>query len=371
MIDVAQFHAVLSELGIDHYVGVPDSLLQDFCGYLHDHDLDLIAANEGNAASLALGYHLATGRIAACYLQNSGLGHVANPALSLMHPDVYGTPVLLLIGWRGEPGRHDEPQHVAQGRLTEGLLESAEIEHAVLPDTIEKARESVARAVAYMREKSAPFALLIRRGTFGKYQSHHRVGSDLQLSRENALEVVLPLLEPDAAIVCTTGKLSRELFELRKARGEGHERDFLTVGGMGHASSIALGVALQTKGRPVYCLDGDGALIMHMGALAVIGNNAPANYRHIVFNNGSHESVGGQPTVGRMIDLPAIARACGYRRATAAKTAKQLAERLGALQSQDGPWLLEILVASGSRADLGRPGVSPRENKHQFMKRLR
>ncbi|MFT7515775.1 MAG: phosphonopyruvate decarboxylase [Candidatus Omnitrophota bacterium] len=373
MLECDLFFRQLSEQGFHFYAGVPDSLLKNFCAYVTDHadaSSHIIAANEGNAVALASGHTLATNEPAVVYLQNSGLGNLVNPLTSLADPEVYSIPMLLLIGWRGEPGRPDEPQHVKQGRINNDLLDALEIPWAVLPEEADAAGETLARMAGVMRERSGPVALVVRKGTFGPYklQSAH-IQAGLTLSREAAIEQVIKALDPHTIVVSTTGKPSREVFEIRKASAEdGVTRDFLTVGSMGHSSQIALGIALAKPDRRVVIIDGDGALIMHMGGLGIIGERQPKNLYHIVVNNGAHESVGGQPTVGFKLDLPAIATACGYPTAQRVQSAEGLASVLPTFLSETGPTFLEIQVTLGSREDLARPDRSPRENKEAFMR---
>lgn len=371
MVNPKNFIGTLGEAGVDFYAGVPDSLLKNFCACLADTlpaKNYIITANEGTAVGLAAGHFLATRHLPVVFMQNSGLGNTVNPLLSLMDPKVYSLPVLLIIGWRGEPGKKDEPQHAKQGIVTLPLLEAMEIPYTILSGDEEEALAQAREAARDCLRRSAPCAIVVRKGTFSDFKLSHSAGGDFPMSREDALKNVAALLPADAVIVSTTGKLSRELFELREARGEGHARDFLTVGSMGHASSIALGIALAKPQRPVYCFDGDGALIMHLGALSNIGAAAPRNYTHIIFNNGAHESVGAQPTLGLAIDVPAIARACGYSSAVTVSTAEELA---GALkEGAPGPRLIEIKVAVRSRPDLGRPTTTPIGNRDSFMQSL-
>ena|SRR5688572_21268554 len=374
MVDPGLFFDALRGHGIAFFTGVPDSLLKDFCAYVTDHTdraAHVIAANEGGAIALGAGHYLATGRPALVYMQNSGQGNAVNPLLSLADPDVFGIPLVLLVGWRGEPGTEDEPQHVKQGKVTLELFRALGIGHAVLPDDIDGARACVQRAVSTACTSSAPFAIVARTDTFGPYTLQTKVKTGYELNREGALRLVLDALDSATIVVGTTGKTSRELFELREGAGASHRADFRTVGCMGHASQIALGLALGRPERRVCCLDGDGAVIMHMGALAIIGTEKPANLTHVVFNNGAHDSVGGQPTAGFEIDLRAIALACGYRAALTAQTTAEVREALDALMEAEGPTLLEIKVNKGARANLGRPTSSPAANKAELMEYLR
>lgn len=373
MIKSDAFYDVLQQSGITFFTGVPDSLLKDFCAYVSDNadrDSDIIAANEGAAVALAAGYHLATGRIGMVYMQNSGIGNAVNPLISLVDPDVYNIPVLLFIGWRGEPGVKDEPQHVKQGKITLPLMETLGIPCEVLPETLEKARDTVERAARFMREHEAPYAIVVRKDTFETYKKRKLVPDKYAMDREEAVQALAANLTDDDVVVSTTGKTSRELFEYRAGTGAKHEGDFLTVGSMGHASQIALGIALAKPDRHVFCFDGDGAVIMHMGSMAIIASRQPKNFCHIVFNNGAHDSVGGQPTAGYDIDLTDIAKGYGYSDAVRIDEKTDIAQTVERAKSSDGPMLIDIRVNKGSRADLGRPTIPPRDNKKGFMENL-
>lgn len=374
MIHPKQLYQALHKHDIDFYTGVPDSLLKNFCAYITDHAErrnNIIAANEGGAVGLGAGYYLATGKTPVVYMQNSGLGNTVNPLLSLTDEDVYNIPVLLIIGWRGEPGVHDEPQHVKQGKVTLPLLEAMGIRYELLTTETEELEEQVQRAVDYMTETQRAFALVVHKGTFDNYKLKTNIPSPYAMTRETAIQQAAAALPPEAVIVSTTGKISRELFEYRASKGESHEQDFLTVGSMGHASQIALGIALQQPERTVAVFDGDGAVIMHMGGLSIIGSLGPENLCHFVFNNGAHDSVGGQPTVGFQIDIPQIASACGYRSAFSVGDEPQLRAALDILPRLPKPCLIEIKVKKGSRDDLGRPTTTPQENKQALMQFLR
>lgn len=373
MLNCKEFYSLLIKNGIDFFAGVPDSLLKDFCAYIINNtseEKNIIAANEGNAIALAAGYHLASGKIGLVYMQNSGQGNAINPLTSLVDEEIYAIPVLLLIGWRGEPGKKDEPQHIKQGKITIHLLNTLGIPHEILPVNIERAGKVLKKAINSMKKKSAPYALVVRRGTFETCKLKNKINSQFELSRENAIKLIIDNLRNQDIVVSTTGKISRELFEYREELDHGHSKDFLTVGSMGHSSQIALAIALSKPSRKVYCLDGDGALIMHMGSLAIIGSKSPKNFKHIVLNNAAHDSVGGQPTAGLKIDIPAIAKACGYKTVLYAEKGLELEEKLNLLKFSDGPALLEIKVNKGARKDLGRPTSSPSENKKEFMRFL-
>lgn len=356
-------------LGADFFTGVPDSQLKALCDYLMDrYGADpahhIIAANEGNAAALAAGYHLATGKTPVVYLQNSGLGNIVNPLASLLSDKVYAIPCLFIIGWRGEPGVRDEPQHSFQGEATLPLLDALRVPYLILDSSL-----SEERLLAKLEEfRGRQAALVVRKGglEYGKTPAY---SNPFPMSREEAIGRILTAAG-DGFVISTTGKASREVFELREGRGQGHSHDFLTVGSMGHSSSIALGIALQKRSRQVWCLDGDGAALMHLGAMAVIGAARPQNLIHVVLNNQAHESVGGLPTAAGTADLSAIARACGYPAALSADSPESLEDALERVRRSRQLTFLEVKCALGARGDLGRPTTTPLENKAALMAAL-
>ncbi len=369
MIAPKVFHDALIKNGVSFFVGVPDSLLKSFALYLDDHaskDCHIVAANEGNAVAIATGWHLATSEIPLVYMQNAGEGNAINPLVSLADKSVYGIPMLLLVGWRGEPGVEDEPQHMHQGAVTTQLLETLGILYEVLPDNSDAMQKTIARLVGYARAKNIPVALVVKKNTFEVYRSERVLVAENLPVREKALAALISFLTPRDVVVSTTGMISRELFELRKD----HDHDFLNVGAMGHASSIAFGVAKAKPKRRIFCIDGDGALLMHMGALAVIGNEAPKNFLHIVFNNGAHDSVGGQATAAFHTDLCRVAIACGYTVALRAKSLDEIKARMPELLAAMGPAFLEVRVAQGARDNLSRPPKDLGALKKLFMKFL-
>ncbi|MDR3192287.1 MAG: phosphonopyruvate decarboxylase [Treponema sp.] len=378
MIDPGFFYAKLGERGTEFFTGVPDSLLKGFCAYITVHAEEeghVAAVNEGAAVALASGYYLATEKIPLVYMQNSGIGNAVNPLLSLADPEVYSIPLLLVVGWRGEPGVYDEPQHVKQGKVTEELFRTMGIPCAVLDSDQGGLDSQLDAAYAHLRGKNSPYAFLVRKDTFAPYpQGAGREDIKAEMSREDAIEEILRFSREGEFFFSTTGMASRELYELREKLGQGHRRDFLTVGSMGHASQIALGAALRKPGLRITCIDGDGAALMHLGALAAIGNRKPRNFRHILLNNGAHDSVGGQPTIAGGaggLDFSIIARACGYESVYSVHTRITLRSALERIENRrEGPVFLEVQVRKGARKDLGRP-KSPLENKRLFMNSLK
>ena len=365
MIDVKNFYSKLQKNGIDFFAGVPDSLLKNICAYITANtpaEKNIITANEGAAVALGAGYHLATNKIPLIYMQNSGIGNAVNPLMSLADKEVYSIPMILLIGWRGEPGVKDEPQHIKQGRVSSTLLDSMEIPYKILDENSDYTiiiDESVKTAI----NTSAPVAILVRKGTFDSFSLKQENNEEPELTREEALEQILPFIPKDAVIVSTTGMLSRELFELRDKYQQSHQTDFLTVGSMGHTSQIALGIALAKPDKQVYCLDGDGSAIMHLGSYAVAGSIALENLKIIVFNNGAHDSVGGQPTIGRTINFPGFAEAAGLKSFGTVQTITDINNVLHQIVKDKHTAFLEIKIKKGARKDLGRPTTTPKQNK--------
>lgn len=373
--DIKSFVSNMNDLGIDYFTGVPDSQLKALCDYLMEEygicDNHIVAANEGAATALAAGHYLATGKPGLVYMQNSGIGNAVNPICSLLNDKVYAIPTMFVIGWRGEPGVKDEPQHVFQGQVTCELLDCLEIAHFVitkdttedeLKDALAKAKEEFAKGRCY--------AIVVKKGAL-KNDSKMNYHNDYPLSREDVVKIVVKESQDSDIFVSTTGKLSRELFECREEYNQGHKRDFLTVGSMGHSSMIALAIAKQKADRKVYCLDGDGAVLMHMGSMAVLAANEPKNYVHVLINNGAHETVGGVPTVSNHIDYPAVALACGYKKAFKAVTEDEIVNVLNQAKQEEGPVFIEIRTNLFSRADLGRPTTTPVQNRDAFMNFLK
>lgn len=374
MLDPQEFVECLRKNAVNFFTGVPDSLLKELCAcivHTSQPRQHIIGANEGGCVALAIGYHLATGNIPLVYLQNSGLGNAINPLLSLADKDVYSIPILIVVGWRGELGVPDEPQHKKQGRVMLPMLDAMEIPYSVIGPELDRADTILEDTVIHAQKTNGPVALIIKKGTFKPFVGTHAEQPAFALSREEAIQQVIDILEEDDVLVSTTGMVSREVFEYRTKKGSGHQQDFITVGGMGHASQIALGIAIQKHKCRVFCLDGDGALLMHMGALAINGSMKPTNFSHIILNNGAHDSVGGQPTVGLDIDVMGMARAAGYTNVFLAKTKQELHSTLLDVKQSVGPGLLEVRVRRGARKDLGRPTTTPVQNKHAFMDFLR
>lgn len=360
----------LENMGFDTIAGVPDSTLKQFCDGVQTYEGNLkhyVTANEGAAVAVGIGSYLASGKPACVYMQNSGIGNIVNPLASLANGDVYGVPMLFIVGWRGEPGVKDEPQHVFQGKITCELFETLAVTYSVIDqNTTQEEMAAILQEAGNILDRGDQFAIIVKKGTFEKEEPFTWDNGN-QMEREEVLGRILQALPRDTAIVSTTGKISRELYVQSDKIYGGHENLFMTVGGMGHASMIALGVAGKRPDKTVVCIDGDGAVLMHMGALPLIATQAPKNFYHIVINNMAHESVGAMPTGCQQTSFAEVARAAGYKTVDKLETLEAVDQIGTRIQEAEGPVLFEIPVSLGARSDLGRPKESARQNKEIFM----
>jgi phosphonopyruvate decarboxylase len=372
MIKPASLYDFLQKNGVRFYTGVPDSLLKSFLRYVQEQagdDEHIITANEGLAMGLAAGHFFGTGSIPLVYLQNSGLGNIINPLTSLADKEVYAVPMILMIGWRGRPGTKDEPQHLKMGRITRSLLGALEIPVYELIENEEKCFSIIEEGIRKALEQKTPVALLTPEGIFDKYEAPE-VKSRYTLQREKVIAQIIERCNGDEIIVCTTGKIGREFYEQNNKAGNKISKYFLSVGAMGHANHIALGLKLHSASR-VIMLDGDGALLMHMGALPNIARHARNDFMHIIINNGGHESVGGQPTGAFKIDFSMLGESCGYKKTVEIGNGKELKDWLAKPFDESKSCLVEIRTSLVSRNDLGRPSGTPEEWKNNFMKALK
>ncbi|MCX6583103.1 MAG: phosphonopyruvate decarboxylase [Candidatus Aminicenantes bacterium] len=366
MISPVDFSKKLHELGFETAVGVPDSTFKGLISYFSTQDRfrHVIAANECEAMGIAAGYYLAHREPALVYMQNSGFCKTLNPYTSMLSEDVYGIPALLLVGWRGEPGQKDEPQHKMMGRIMTDLFKVMEIEYSVLEESQWESQLTSARD--YLNRRRRPYIIAVKSKLFAEFKSPQKEESRAAMTREEALNIIVENTSHRAVFISTTGKTSRELFEIRQQKGQTHGSDFYTVGSMGCASAIAFGVGLAESDREVFILDGDGAAIMQLGTMATIGHYKNPRLKHIILDNHAHESTGGQPTVSAGIDFIAIGRACGYENVAAVDNAADLKKSLQALENNGQLSLLAVQIKKGSRSDLGRPTTTPQENRDAF-----
>lgn len=373
MIRCEDLYQIMKRSDLTWFSGVPDSTFKEWMSFLNDrHGQGLtnrIAAIERDAIGWAAGYHVSTGKIGVVYMQNAGLGNVINPITSLADSEVYNIPMLLMIGWRGEPDKHDEPQHIKMGKITLPLLDVLGVKHSILPDNIEEAEKVIVEAKEYLEASKGIYALVVKKGTFEDYQGKEEKQA-YEMPREEAIKTIVDMMAGQEIIVSTTGKTSRELFEYREEKKAGHQNDFLMVGSMGLAASFGAETALQRPERKVFIFDGDGAMIMAAGVLSTIGYYAPRNLYHIVLDNESHDSTGGQPTTSQSVDFEKLALANGYQGAKAVKTREELKKALGEMKEKEGPQMLVVKVKKGARKDLGRPTTTPAEDKKAFMNPL-
>lgn len=363
----------LKKMGIDFYTGVPDSLLNNFCLYMVQNIPDgqhVMAANEGNAVAIAAGHYMATGKIPIVYMQNSGIGNATNPLLSLTHDCVYGIPMILVIGWRGDPAINDHAQHKKQGELTPVLMKDMDIPYEILDDE-NTVIQKFEWAVSKTKEISSPVALIAKKAILTEKVKKQEYPESGLMNREEAVSAVVDVLGEDAIYLGTTGRATREVHEQLKIHGvsEGHE--FQNVGSMGHVSSVGLGIALAKPEQKVVVFDGDAATVMHMGALATNCRYKAGNMIHIVLNNGVNESVGGQPSAGYLVDLTKIAAACGYKTSVHAVTRKEELQTLVREHKNDGmPLFIDVHVRQGIRSDMPKLIIDHKAQKKALMANL-
>lgn len=351
MLDQKKVFECLAQQGVNYFTGVPDSYLNGFCNYALANygDRNVITANEGNAVALAAGHYLATKEIPLVYMQNSGEGNTINPLASMVDKNVYSIPMILLIGWRGQGNTEpNHPQHKLQGEITTGLLDLMHIPYTVLSDSDEEFVKTAEKAVSYCIETRRVYAFIAPKGVMADPDKPNNVDNSYPMSREEAIEVILDHMPEDTIYSATTGRATRELFFLREKRGETKAHDFLNVGSMGHASSVAFGIALEKPDRQVVALDGDSAAIMHMGAMTMVSKVSAPNFLHVVLNNGAHESVGGQPSAGHLLDWTSIASACGYETfGKAVETKEELIEAIKMLRKADKASFIDCRIHKG------------------------
>lgn len=363
MLDQKIVFEELQKQGVNFFAGVPDSYLNGFCNYALKNfpEKNIIAANEGNAIGIASGHYFATKEIPLVYMQNSGMGNAINPLVSLADEHVYSVPILLLIGWRGQPGTGDWAQHELQGEITPGLLDLMHIPYSILSDNEDEFVEIIRKAVAYMSESRKPYGLIVPKGVMAGEKLNNK-DAVYPMSREEVIEIILDTMPFDTIYSATTGRATRELYFLRERRNESKKNDFLNVGSMGHASSVALGIALEKTDRNVVVLDGDSSAMMHLGALTMISKYNVPNYMHVILNNGAHESVGGQPSAGHLIDFTKIAEACGYETVgKAVETKEELIKAINKLNTVNKASFIDVHIHKGLSGKLPPLDFSHRE----------
>ena len=374
MVNQEQLFKSLQEQGIDFFTGVPDSLLNDFCLYLCSHygnDRHIMAANEGNAIAIATGYYLATGKIPVVYMQNSGIGNATNPLLSLAHPTVYGIPMILVIGWRGDPAIKDHAQHKKQGELTPVLMKDLDIPYDIL-DNEETVIDKFRWAAAKSQDISAPVALIAKKGILTQKEKHQDYPKSTLMNREEAISAVIDVFGSDAIYLGTTGRATRELHEQLKLHNIGVGHEFQNVGSMGHVSSVALGMAIARPDKKIIVFDGDAAAVMHLGSLATIGRYQPINLIHILLNNGVNESVGGQPSAGYVVDMTSVAKACGYLTTEQFVVSKnELKAAVRILSQGEKPCFIDVHVRQGIRNDMPKLDINHHLYKFDLLCQFR
>jgi len=371
MLKGSQLIKLLVKEDLNFITGIPCSILKSFLTHLNKVKKikHILATNEGEASALAVGYYLATKKIPIIYMQNSGLANSVNPLISLLDKEVYSIPALLLISWRGQPNRKDEPEHIKMGRITLELLKLLGIPYLLLSSDETKAAQEIKRAKQYLKKNNSPTAIIIRKGILA-YSQSKKEKNIYSLTREGAIKIIVDNLKDNRLIISTTGKTSRELFEYRENKNQNHQTDFYMVGSMGCVAAIALGIALEKPKKRIFVFDGDGAVLMKMGTLATVGYHLPKNFYHIIFDNRAYDSTGGQSTISNSVSFDKVASACGYKSVKTVSTKKELINSIRKIELQKSPHLFVIKVKKGSRDDLTRPTEMPWQNKVAFMKFL-
>jgi len=355
----------IKQLGIEVLTGVPDSTLKEFCDYINSEKTGLIhhtAPNEGSAVGIATGVYLSTGKPVCVYMQNSGIGNAVNPITSIANTEVYNIPMLFIVGYRGSPGLKDEPQHKFMGRITEKMFDCLEIEYEVIDGSISESKlKDIFDRIKNTLANKKQFSLIIKKDTFDK-RTNAAYANSYKLNREHIVSEIMKKIKENDLVVSTTGKISREVYEQNN-----RNQCFLTVGGMGHASMIAFGIAENSPSKRVICLDGDGAALMHLGNLAFIGSRGVENLIHICLNNDAHESVGGMPTAAPNFKYAETAKVCGYSNIFVVQTAEEFNNLMNDFNNLKKLTFIEIKVANESRDDLARPKESALDNAISFM----
>ncbi|MBY8989908.1 MAG: phosphonopyruvate decarboxylase [Candidatus Lokiarchaeota archaeon] len=374
MISCRDFINTLNKYEFTFFTGIPDSTFKEFMKFLSENKSinlnNIIACNECEAIALATGYHLSTNKIGIVYLQNSGLGKAVNPITSLCDPEVYSIPILLMIGWRGEPGKNDAPQHKKMGMVTLPLLDTLQIPYVILDPSLESIDRELIKAKSYLTKHKGPYAFVFRRNFFEEYKINKDSSNNYSLTTTDVINLIMENLDNTEVIISTTGYISRILYGYRVSRMLDHNKSFYNVGSMGCASSIGLGIALQKPNRRIIIFDGDGAVIMQMGAFTTIGKNSPSNFVHVIFDNEAHESTGGQPTNSPKIDFSAIAKACNYKSVFLIQSRKELLNCMDYIKNGKGPILIHIKINLSQNKDLKRPEKLLKEYREEFMQNL-
>ena len=366
MIELKNFFDFLKRKNISFFTGVPDSILKEFSIYIKKNKINHIATtNEGSAVALATGYHLSKNKIPAIYLQNSGFANSINPLVSVLHKKVYSIPSLLIIGWRGFPGSKDEPQHLTKGLITKNLLKLLGIKFCVLKNKNDF--KDLSNLIDYSKKNKTPIACLVKKNTFNKNKKIHKLKKEKIncVKRDHFIRELLGSIKKNTKIISTTGYISRELF--RKSSEIQKKNNFYVVGGMGHCSMIALGYSLFTN-KKVLCLDGDGSMLMHFGSLFTIGQYSKKNFKYILLNNNSHESVGGQETYLQNINLKKIVKELKFDNYYLIRNSKELKSKLKFFLNSKKRSFLEVKMSKFNENHLlGRP-KNFIEIKNNFMK---
>ena len=364
MIKVDALINLLKKNNTNFFTGVPDSVLKELSSYLKNKRNHIIATNEGAAVSIGIGHYLSTKKIPCIYMQNSGLSNALNPLISIAHKKVYSIPLILVIGWRGSPRIKDEPQHNVKGKITQQLLKLLNIKYTVLKSNKDFAKFD--KQIKYAKKSKSIVACLIERGTLQKIIKSNSKKDFYNLDKEFFLKKLLEELPSKSKVIASTGYNSRELMYLRKKFNFNNSKDFYMVGGMGHTSSVALGFSLSSKNK-TFCIDGDGSFLMHLGSIMTAGNFANKNFKYILLNNNTHDSVGGQSTNADNIDFDRLSKSLGFKKFYSIKKKQNLRKIIKNFIKINSPSFLEVKVTNSKIKKLPRPDDLIKI-KNQFMK---
>lgn len=364
MIKVITLIRLLKKNNINFFTGVPDSVLKELSFFLKNHKKHVIATNEGAAVSIGIGNYLSSKKVPCIYMQNSGLSNALNPLISIAHKKVYSIPLILIIGWRGSPKIKDEPQHNVKGKITEDILKLLNINYSILRSN--KDIIKFEKQIKFAKKNKSIVACLIEQGTLEKITKINIKENFYKLNKEYFLKMLLKNIKGSSKIISSTGYNSRELMYLRKKYNFKKSKDFYMVGGMGHTASVALGYSLNSKNKTI-CIDGDGSFLMHLGSIKTAGTFAKNNFKYVLLNNNTHDSVGGQNTYADNINFEKLSKSLGFKKFYSIKDKQNIAKNIKKFINVKKPSFLEVKITNSNIKDLPRPKDLIKIKK-EFMK---
>ena len=354
MIKIDSLINVLKKNDINFFTGIPDSILIELSRFLQNKNKrkHIRATSEGSAISIGIGHYLSTKQVPCIYMQNSGLSNALNPLISITSKKVYNIPLVLIIGWRGSPRVKDEPQHNVKGKITESILKLLNIKYTIVRSGNDLSQFN--KIVKNAKKNNNIAACLIEQGTIKKIKKTYNKKNFYKLNKELFLKTLLETLEKNSKVISSTGYNSRELMYLRNKYKLINTKDFYMVGGMGHTASVALGYSLSTKKKTI-CIDGDGSFLMHLGSIKTAGTFANNNFKYILLNNNSHDSVGGQNTYANNIDFEKLSKSLGFKKFYKIKNNKNLKQNIKRFLKGNNLNFLEVKITNSKIKNLPRP----------------